>query len=38
LYKSKMNKEHHGIRTRYEEEFTAEGFMIKCIKFSFNIH
>ena len=38
LYKSKMNEEHHGIRTRYEEEFTAEGQMIKCIKFSFNNH
>ncbi len=38
LYNSKMLPEHHTIKTRYEQEFTAEGNMIKCIKFSFNDH
>lgn len=35
LYKSRLYSEHFGIKTRYEEEFTAEGHDIKYLKFSF---
>jgi tRNA (guanine-N7-)-methyltransferase len=35
LYNSSMYAEHYGIKTRYEEEFTAEGHDIKYLKFSF---
>ncbi len=38
LYHSKMMAEHYNINTRYEQEFTAEGNMIKYIKFSFINH
>ena len=35
LYGSSLNEENHGIKTRYEEEFTAEGHSIKYLKYSF---
>jgi tRNA (guanine-N7-)-methyltransferase len=35
LYNSTFYLEHYGIKTRYEEEFTAEGHDIKYLKFSF---
>ena len=35
LYNSPLYSEHYGIKTRYEEEFTAEGHDIKYLKFSF---
>ncbi len=38
LYRSDMYNEHHGIRTKYEDEFTSDGHMIKSIKFSFENH
>jgi len=38
LYRSDMNPDHHGIKTRYEEEFTSAGQMIKGIKFSYIDH
>ena len=34
LYQSPLNAENHGIRTRYEEEFTAGGHKIKYLKYS----
>ena len=36
LYTSDLLDEHHGIKTRYEEEFTAEGHNIHCVKFIFS--
>ena len=36
LYNSSFNSEHYGIKTRYEEEFTADGHDIKYLKFSFD--
>lgn len=38
LYQSDMHLEHHGIITKYEDEFTSDGHMIKSIKFSFEDH
>jgi len=36
LYHSELNEDHHGIKTRYEDQFTKEGEIIKYLKFSFN--
>ena len=38
LDNSEFLAEHHGITTRYEEDFRAEGFCIKYLKFSFENH
>jgi len=35
LYHSALNEDHHGIKTRYEEQFTNEGEIIKYLTFSF---
>ena len=35
LYDSSMNEEHHDIKTRYEEKFSALGEKIKFMKFKF---
>lgn len=35
LYESPLNAENYGIKTRYEEEFTAEGHSIKYLKYSY---
>ncbi len=38
LYNSPLLAEHYNIKTKYEQEFLAEGNMIKYIKFSFKGH
>ena len=35
LYQSELNEDHHGIKTRYEAQFTNEGEIIKYLKFTF---
>ena len=35
LYKSTMNEEHHGVKTKYEQLFHEKGESIKYLKFQF---
>ena len=35
LYQSELNEDNHGIKTRYEAQFTNEGEDIKYLKFTF---
>ncbi len=36
LYRSEYEKDHYGIVTRYEQQFTEQGFTIKYLKFRLN--
>ena len=36
LYKSKYAEDHHGIKTKYEYQFSEQGSLIKYLRFSFS--